>query len=162
MALAGDAACRSRDRNPSMEDLAVLVCGVVRLARPLVQRADQRLAHALTCSGSELLDRAGGRLRPSAPRRLSTMRPFLVAIRARKPWARLRLMTLGWNVLFMVHLYISFCRVTAKASEKEAALYRMAGGVAIAPIDLLRRPAQTKVITRYPQAISIFSSSFSP
>ena len=40
-------------------------------------------------------------LRPLARRRLITKRPFLVAIRALKPWALLRLITLGWNVLFM-------------------------------------------------------------
>ena len=93
-------------------------------------------------------DQTVRRLRPLARRRLSTMRPFLVAMRARKPWARLRLMTLGWNVLFMVHLFINGQLATdltiykprykiAKASEKEAALYRMAGGVAITSRGLL-------------------------
>jgi hypothetical protein len=80
-------------------------------------------------------------------------------------------MTLGWNVLFMVHLFITGRLATdlsvyklryqiAKASEKEAALYRMAGGVAITPFDPFRQSAAAKIITRYPQAISIFSSSF--
>ena len=30
-----------------------------------------------------------------------TLRPFFVAMRARKPWVRLRLICDGWNVLFM-------------------------------------------------------------
>lgn len=41
------------------------------------------------------------RARPLARRRASTLRPLRVAIRARKPCVRLRLMTLGWNVRFM-------------------------------------------------------------
>lgn len=41
------------------------------------------------------------RLRPFALRRLMTWRPFLVAMRARKPWVRLRLILLGWYVRFM-------------------------------------------------------------
>jgi hypothetical protein len=41
------------------------------------------------------------RKRPFARRRFSTKRPFLVAMRARKPCLRLRLILLGWNVLFM-------------------------------------------------------------
>jgi hypothetical protein len=47
---------------------------------------------------------ADSTLRPLARRRLITSRPFLVAIRARNPWVRLRLITLGWNVRFMVYL----------------------------------------------------------
>lgn len=39
--------------------------------------------------------------RPLARRRARTWRPFLVAIRARKPWVRARLIVLGWNVRFM-------------------------------------------------------------
>lgn len=41
------------------------------------------------------------RLRPLARRRDRTARPFLVAMRARKPWVRARLMVLGWKVRFM-------------------------------------------------------------
>jgi len=46
--------------------------------------------------------RAGGnfqaesRLRPLARRRASTFWPFVVAIRDRKPWRRLRTRRLGW------------------------------------------------------------------
>jgi hypothetical protein len=36
------------------------------------------------------------RLRPFARRRFSTRRPFFVAMRARKPWVRLRFTLLGW------------------------------------------------------------------
>ena len=36
-----------------------------------------------------------------ARRALITKRPFLVRIRARKPWLRLRFRLLGWKVLFM-------------------------------------------------------------
>src|SRR5690606_40792865 len=42
------------------------------------------------------------RLRPLARRRDRTWRPFLVAMRARKPWVRARLRVLGWKVRFMV------------------------------------------------------------
>jgi len=45
------------------------------------------------------------RLRPLARRRDKTWRPFLVAIRARKPWVRARLRVLGWKVRFMM-LYL--------------------------------------------------------
>ena len=41
------------------------------------------------------------RLRPLARRALRTLRPPLVAMRARKPWVRLRFRLLGWNVRFM-------------------------------------------------------------
>jgi hypothetical protein len=42
------------------------------------------------------------RLRPFARRRLSTRRPPLVAMRARKPWTRLRCRLLGLKVRFIV------------------------------------------------------------
>lgn len=42
-------------------------------------------------------------LRPFALRRLSTFRPSIVAIRARKPCFLLRGITLGWNVLFIIN-----------------------------------------------------------
>jgi hypothetical protein len=41
------------------------------------------------------------RCRPLARRAFRTLRPPLVAIRARKPWVRARLIRLGWNVRFM-------------------------------------------------------------
>jgi len=41
------------------------------------------------------------RTRALARRALRTRRPPLVAIRARKPWVRLRWMMLGWKVRFM-------------------------------------------------------------
>lgn len=40
-------------------------------------------------------------LRPRARRALSTLRPPTVALRARKPWRRLRTRLLGWNVRFV-------------------------------------------------------------
>lgn len=43
------------------------------------------------------------RLRPLARRRASTLRPATVDMRARKPWRRLRILTLGWKVRFTVH-----------------------------------------------------------
>ncbi len=58
--------------------------------------------YLLSTIGSRInIPYADNTLRPLARRRLITNRPFLVAIRARKPWFRLRLITLGWNVLFM-------------------------------------------------------------
>jgi hypothetical protein len=41
------------------------------------------------------------RLRPLARRRASTFWPFLVAMRERKPWRRLRFRLLGWKVRFV-------------------------------------------------------------
>ena len=41
------------------------------------------------------------RARPFARRRLITRRPALVAMRARNPWVRARLILLGWNVRFI-------------------------------------------------------------
>ena len=41
------------------------------------------------------------RARPLARRAFNTLRPPGVAMRARKPWLRLRLITLGWKVLFI-------------------------------------------------------------
>jgi hypothetical protein len=52
----------------------------------------------LACSS---LYQAQRRARPLARRRASTWRPFLVAMRARKPWVRARFKLLGWNVRFM-------------------------------------------------------------
>jgi hypothetical protein len=46
-------------------------------------------------------DQTARRLRPFARRRLSTRRPPLVAMRARKPWTRLRCRLLGLKVRFM-------------------------------------------------------------
>lgn len=45
------------------------------------------------------------RARPLARRALRTLRPFLVAMRARNPWVRLRFLTLGWNVLCMTAIF---------------------------------------------------------
>jgi len=45
---------------------------------------------------------ADKRRRPRARRRAKTLRPFFVAMRARKPWLRLRFRTLGWNVRFIL------------------------------------------------------------
>ena len=42
-------------------------------------------------------------LRPFARRRAMTLRPFLVAMRFRKPWTRLRWRFLGWKVRFIFH-----------------------------------------------------------
>ena len=41
-------------------------------------------------------------LLPRALRRAKILRPPFVAILARKPWFRFRLITLGWNVRFMI------------------------------------------------------------
>lgn len=54
-------------------------------------------------------DQALRRARPRARRALIMARPFLVFIRARNPWVRLRLISLGWNVRFMM-LYNSVGR----------------------------------------------------
>lgn len=43
------------------------------------------------------------RLRPLARRAFNTARPLLVFMRTRNPWVRLRRVTDGWYVLFMIH-----------------------------------------------------------
>ena len=48
-------------------------------------------------AGSYTLSRA----RPLARRAFRTRRPFLVRMRARNPWVRLRCRLLGWKVLFI-------------------------------------------------------------
>ena len=55
-------------------------------------------------SGGEvpITNYADRRRRPRARRRAKTLRPFFVAMRARKPWLRLRFKTLGWNVRFIL------------------------------------------------------------
>lgn len=61
----------------------------------------------MTCKATSCASRGGQadrRARPLARRALITRRPPLVAMRARKPWRRLRLILLGWNVLFITPL----------------------------------------------------------
>ena len=67
------------------------------------------LSSSRWCFGNEVLMGllptgvyADRRRRPRARRRAKTLRPFFVAMRARKPWLRLRFKTLGWNVRFML------------------------------------------------------------
>lgn len=66
-----------------------------------------RFQQALVTRKPELIAGIGirpygqSRARPLARRALSTLRPPLVAMRARKPWVRLRRRLLGWYVLFM-------------------------------------------------------------
>lgn len=60
------------------------------------------IIHGDAILASAGLAQAERRLRPFARRRLIKCRPLLVAMRERKPWVRLRLSTLGWNVLFMM------------------------------------------------------------
>ena len=55
--------------------------------------------------------------RPFARRRFNTRRPALVAIRARKPWVRARLILLGWNVRFMTITWIINRRNSTGFSE---------------------------------------------
>src|SRR5699024_10205956 len=52
---------------------------------------------------------AARRLRPLARRALMIARPDLVAMRARKPWRRRRLILLGWNVRFMTESVSCWC-----------------------------------------------------
>lgn len=48
-------------------------------------------------------DQADSRFLPLARRRLMIRRPPLVDIRFRNPWARARLILLGWYVLFIIN-----------------------------------------------------------
>jgi hypothetical protein len=52
--------------------------------------------------GGSMGDQTARRTRPFERRAESTLRPPTVLIRARKPWVRLRLMTDGWNVRFIL------------------------------------------------------------
>src|SRR5690606_18060661 len=66
-------------------------------------------------------DYGQSRARPLARRAASTLRPPLVAMRARKPWVRLRRRLLGWNVLFMTAgplLLLSGCKKTSRAGAR--------------------------------------------
>src|ERR1700728_3938273 len=60
------------------------------------------LFEAIESSGQFDSPKAERRLRPLARRRANTSRPFLVAIRARKPCRRARTSLLGWYVRFTV------------------------------------------------------------
>lgn len=73
-------------------EYAPVLFWLIQPAAARVTRARQNVVYALR------------RLRPLARRALITARPPGVAMRARKPWVRLRLIMLGWNVLFMVAL----------------------------------------------------------
>ena len=61
----------------------------------IVPGGKQTLSPGKALIGHSLLNQALRRLRPLARRRASTWRPFLVAMRARKPCTRLRFRTLG-------------------------------------------------------------------
>jgi len=65
------------------------------------------------------------RLRPLARRRLRTRRPFLVAMRARNPWVRLRFTLLGWYVRFMA---VALLKVTLKQRHAHAGKGRQGYG----------------------------------
>ena len=65
------------------------------------------------------------RLRPFARRDASTLRPPRVAIRARNPCVRLRLMTLGWNVRFMAQRSGDFERERDSKNRSDASQFSM-------------------------------------
>ena len=65
--------------------MASIFCGDPRVA----VRGRSRGRYGMSCA------------RPLARRRFNTRRPAFVAIRARKPWVRARLILLGWNVRFI-------------------------------------------------------------
>ena len=59
------------------------------------------LSRRLGLEQSQWKDQADSTFLPRARRLFRTLRPPFVAILARNPWVRLRLITLGWNVRFM-------------------------------------------------------------
>jgi hypothetical protein len=67
-----------------------------KLSRRLNRKLERGLA-VVVVTGAYGVSRA----RPFARRRFRTRRPAFVAMRARKPWVRARLIVLGWNVRFM-------------------------------------------------------------
>ena len=75
--------------------------GAVQRAPPLTCRNSARvLRRPIAVTGEVPPAYADRRLRPLALRRASTFRPPLVAMRARKPWRRLRTSRDGWKVRF--------------------------------------------------------------
>jgi hypothetical protein len=70
--------------------------------RPLPQAVNETVWNQIRSDArSRAIPQALSRLRPLARRRASTFRPFLVAMRARNPWRRLRFRLLGWKVRFV-------------------------------------------------------------
>src|SRR6185312_5220421 len=101
---------RFRDRQADASTLAAVLARepveheVPRRDRPAVpiDRVEVARAREAVAALHARVQRAEAerRLRPLARRRLSIARPARVDIRARKPWRRLRLRTLGWSVRF--------------------------------------------------------------
>ena len=73
-------------------------CAVVEGAGPREPVTLARPHHRKRAAGNY----GASRSRPLARRADSTLRPPTLFIRERKPWVRLRLMTEGWNVRFMM------------------------------------------------------------
>lgn len=71
------------------------------------------------------------RTRPFARRRFRICRPALVAMRARKPWLRLRLRLLGWKVLFMAGPRTGHGRPEKSPTRTRAKLYARRAGLSI-------------------------------
>lgn len=69
--------------------------GFAKLAVNLCRRACYVYGHMLSTLRKRNRPQAARRLRPRARRRLITNRPFLVDMRARKPWVRALFRTLG-------------------------------------------------------------------
>ena len=62
-------------------------------------------------------DQADRTLRPLARRALMMARPDAVAMRARKPWVRTRLMRLGWKVFIPVTIVWLFVEALMVVAE---------------------------------------------
>jgi len=91
------------------------------------------------------------RLRPLARRRARTSRPPLVAMRARKPWTRLRCRLLGLNVRFIFGSGVS-CKRTGKQDQKQQHALAVKG-----PGRIRTDPGRVNLNRRYPQAGSRYT-----
>ena len=99
------------------------------------------------------------RLRPLARRRLSTRRPFLLLIRTRNPWVRLRWRLLGWNVRFpfiMIPAEAPATRAstrnrTVNGNERvpEVSIGVVCATVGVLPAPYLRPSRQHAYLVRY-------------
>ena len=91
-------------------------------ARPTgrLQRASlpARLARTLQRMPERKENYADSFLRPRRRRLRRTLRPPVVALRAKKPWRRARTRLLGWNVRFMVE-YLEY-RIKRAANRRAA------------------------------------------
>src|SRR5438105_1371988 len=91
----------SRGRKLAASGPSTKPCPCARTSRNSARRSNRALlGNPSAPTGYFLCAETTSRLRPLARRRLSTLRPALVALRLRNPCSRLRRILLGWYVRF--------------------------------------------------------------